>query len=79
MERRKFTDVLGVDWDVWEVYPRLLAHAECVSDASAGGARIIDGQTEVWSRSVDPGLPHRLRDTELLPRTRNANADVQTA
>ena len=24
MERRKFTDVLGVVWEVWEVYPRLL-------------------------------------------------------
>ena len=24
MEHRKFTDVLGVDWEVWEVYPRLL-------------------------------------------------------
>jgi hypothetical protein len=23
-DRRTFTDVAGVDWDVWEVYPRLV-------------------------------------------------------
>lgn len=24
MERRTFTDVAGVEWEVWEVYPRLI-------------------------------------------------------